>query len=506
MASNRKLVKNWGRVAGCAAFCAAALFTAFFIFRRLDADTIRGFDEGRHAVNALEMYRSRDLIVSTYNGEIDYFNLKPPFSMYLMMTQYALWGVNLFSVRFGSACCYFLTALFSALYVAHKRNLWAGSFTLLLFGCSRYMLFESMARKGDANALYNLFFTGAMLLLLLLCERKHGVQKRELLLYAGIGLCCASAFLTKSFHAGVLLLIVLPVFFSMGKKRTAPAEWGAFAGACTLPVLIWAIFRYARDGLTFFKGMLFEDVLHRSAEVIAGTEGGFFYYFESMFKENSTLVVLFFLGIGAALLFYESGFAFAGTVIKSPQRSEWLALVLWVVLPCLVFAIPKTKLTTYVYPSYIGLYVCGGLVLPGIIKQAKHVMRKLVLGVACCFGVLLLAINVKTDYKRIAGETTDSFEELLLNHPQLFTGEGNVYTNHINELMDGVWLQDELLAIDLYTSLHCVDGSIEGYRSDEGECYLILNYIWTSPEDNDVTEGRDGSIIYQDEDFVVLKK
>lgn len=502
MASSKTVSKKRSKIAGCAAFCAAALFAAFFIFWRLDADTILGFDEGRHAVNALEMYRSKDLIVTTYNGEIDYFNLKPPLSVYMMAVQYAIFGVNLFAIRFGAACCYFLTALLSALYVAHKRSFWAGSLTLLLFGCSKHLLLDSMARKGDANALYNLFFTGAMLLLLILCERKRKAQKRELLLYAGIGLLCAAAFLTKSFHAGVPLLIVLIVFFALGKKRTALVEWGAFAGSCALPVLVWALLRYTRDGFTFLKGMLFEDVLHRSAEVIAGTEGGFFYYFQSMFQENSTLVVVFFLGIGAALLFYEGGFVLP----RMKNGREWLVPALWVVLPCLIFAIPKTKLITYVYPSYIGLYVCGGLVLPGIVKQAKSVLAKVVLAVACCFGVLLLSFNVKADYKRIAGETTDSFEELLLEHAELFSGEGNIYTNHINEKMDGVWMQDELLAIDLYTSLHCVDGSIEGYRNDEGECYLILNYIWTSPEDNDVAEGRDGSIIYQDADFVVLKK
>lgn len=84
MASSKTVSKKRSKIAGCAAFCAAALFTAFFIFWRLDADTILGFDEGRHAVNALEMYQSKDLIVTTYNGEIDYFNLKPPLSVYMI--------------------------------------------------------------------------------------------------------------------------------------------------------------------------------------------------------------------------------------------------------------------------------------------------------------------------------------------------------------------------------------------------------------------------------------
>lgn len=77
--------KNWSRKAGWVALAATTLLTAFFCFWRLGADTILGFDEGRHAVNALEMYRNKDWIISTYNGEIDYFNLKLPLSMYMII-------------------------------------------------------------------------------------------------------------------------------------------------------------------------------------------------------------------------------------------------------------------------------------------------------------------------------------------------------------------------------------------------------------------------------------
>ena len=143
--------KNWSRKAGWVALAATTLLTAFFCFWRLGADTILGFDEGRHAVNALEMYRNKDWIISTYNGEIDYFNLKPPLSMYMIMCGYALFGMNTLGIRVGSAFCYLLTALISAGYVAQKKSCWAASFTMLLFGSSKLLLFCSMARKGDAN-------------------------------------------------------------------------------------------------------------------------------------------------------------------------------------------------------------------------------------------------------------------------------------------------------------------------------------------------------------------
>lgn len=500
-----KKKENQSRIIGCAAFCAAALFTAFFVFYRLGAGEIMGFDEGRHAVNALEMYENGDLIVNTYNGETDYFNLKPPFSMYLIMINCAIFGKNLFAIRFGSACCYFLTALLSALYVCRKKGWYAGSFTLLLFGCSKQLLLRSMARTGDANALYQLFATSAMLLLLLLCERKKEEGRKALLLCGGIGLCCAAAFLTKSFHAGIPFLTVLIVFLFLGRKNIGWKEWSIFAGATACPVLLWAFLRWLRDGSIFLKEMLLEDVFHRSTAVIAGTDGGFFCYFGQLFSENTTLVVLFLLGICAAFWLYASG---EGTSQKTAGKkgAVYLTLTLWVLLPCLLFAIPKTKLYTYVYASYIALYVAGGLVLPSLFKRGRKYAETVVVVAACLFGGVMLGMNISSIAKYIEKECPDSFERLLLENEELFSGTGHIYSTNRNERMGDVWLQDELLAVKLYTELTCVDGGTEGYQADTGECWLVLNYIWSSEEEKEAAEAATGVILYEDKNFKVLKK
>lgn len=494
------------RIIGCAAFCAAALFTAFFVFRNLGADEILGFDEGRHAVNALEMYESGDLIVSTYNGETDYYNLKPPLSMYLIMLNYAIFGKNLFAIRIGAACCYFLTALFSALYVYRRRNWWAGCFTLLLFGCSMQLLMESMARKGDANALYQLFATGAMLLLLLLCRRKQDAGQRAFLLYGGIGLCCAAAFLAKSFHAAVPLLIVLIVLLFLGRRATCAAEWGILAGCTAVPVLFWVALRFSRDGTAFLKEMLLEDVIHRSTDLILQGEHGVFYYFSMLLGENTTLVVLFLLGICGALALYQGAEKGAEKRLSRAQKAEWLTLVLWILLPCLLFAIPKTKLYTYAYASFIGLYVAGGMVLPKLFRRTGHPLVRIIAAAFGLFGAVLLGVNAYRLNGYISKESPDSFELLLQENEEVFSGTGNLYSTNRNELMDGVWLQEELLAVKLYTELHCADGGTEGYLRDEGECLLIIDYIWSSEEEIKAAEAAGGEQLYQDSNYVVLKK
>lgn len=169
----------------------------------------------------------KDWIISTYNGEIDYFNLKPPLSMYMIMCGYALFGMNTFGIRVGSAFCYLLTALISAGYVAQKKSCWAASFTMFLFGSSKLLLFCSMA-------------------------------EREMPIYG-------------------------------------------------------------------------------------------------------------------ALCIYHGASIKEGKALLKPDR---LTLVLWILIPCVIYAIPTTKLITYSYPSYIALYICGGLLLPDLLKQteSRHIL------------------------------------------------------------------------------------------------------------------------------------
>ena len=53
--------KNWSRKAGWVALAATTLLTAFFCFWRLGADTILGFDEGRHV--AMLLFGSSKLLL-----------------------------------------------------------------------------------------------------------------------------------------------------------------------------------------------------------------------------------------------------------------------------------------------------------------------------------------------------------------------------------------------------------------------------------------------------------
>lgn len=82
-----------------------ALLTAggFLLFTNLGETGISDCDEARHGINAYEMMQSGDYVVTTYRGEPDYWNLKPPLTDYCIMLGYRLFGYNALGLRFYSA-------------------------------------------------------------------------------------------------------------------------------------------------------------------------------------------------------------------------------------------------------------------------------------------------------------------------------------------------------------------------------------------------------------------
>lgn len=76
----------------------------FILFHNLGNNAIADWDEARHGINAYEMLRSNNWIISTYQYEPDLWNLKPPFSYYLI----ALFNFTKQNPTFEGYDCYFV--------------------------------------------------------------------------------------------------------------------------------------------------------------------------------------------------------------------------------------------------------------------------------------------------------------------------------------------------------------------------------------------------------------
>ena len=81
-------------------FVLLTAWIAFLCFYRLGMKYVDPYDEAQHGTNAYEMLRQGKLFVNTYLYEKDYYNLKPPLSMWMLMGSFKLFGNTVFALRF----------------------------------------------------------------------------------------------------------------------------------------------------------------------------------------------------------------------------------------------------------------------------------------------------------------------------------------------------------------------------------------------------------------------
>src|SRR6188472_2907303 len=68
------------------------LLAALNIGYRLDREVVTTWDESLYAVSAAEMVRSGNWLVTTFQGDVDYYNTKPPLNIWLIATSFKLFG------------------------------------------------------------------------------------------------------------------------------------------------------------------------------------------------------------------------------------------------------------------------------------------------------------------------------------------------------------------------------------------------------------------------------
>lgn len=163
--------------------------------------------------------------------------------------------------------------------------------TAVLTTTYQYLL-SHCSRTGDADAIFVLLFTIAMISMTKIDENIKW-------LYLS-GLSFSFAFLAKSWHAfaivaigGLYLLISGHIF----KLRIR--QWILFITATFLPISIWGIFRYTNDGLEFFRNMINHDLVDRTTTPLAGHSGGLLFYFnivQNYYHYWLTLLFAMFIG------------------------------------------------------------------------------------------------------------------------------------------------------------------------------------------------------------------
>ena len=362
---------------------------AFLCFYKLDVKYVDPWDEARHGVNAYEMLKQGSLVKSTYLYQTDYYNLKPPLSMWSIMLSMVLFGKSVWTLRLASVICYLCLALCVVCFARKHYGRLPALFSLALLCANTTPFIAHMVRAGDADSLYVLLFSLAMICMLQIRD-----DHRKLYL---CGFLFALAFLTKSFHAGLIAVIGGLYLLLTGLfKKIRLKEYVLFILSFGAPVGLWVIARLCTDGTAFLKEMWLIDVLGRSQSGFGSNEAGFSYYFSYYLGNMSgkvpvyrivlclLLVSCLILAVMSFVQKQRTKHGADGNGTKN-VKDDMIGFSLWILIPALAFSVVRTKLLWYEYPAITALLIAAGIAA-GLVCEKK----KLPVGIRVALGAVLL--------------------------------------------------------------------------------------------------------------------
>jgi len=453
------------------AFLFLFAWLTFLCFYKLDVKYVDPWDESRHGVNAYEMLKEGNLIKSTYLYETDYYNLKPPLSMWTIMVSMTLFGKTVFAMRLPSVICYLVLAFCTAVFMRKRYGRAPALLCLALLSANTTPFLAHMVRAGDADSLYVLIFTLAMLCMLCIREDQRNLYR--------CGLLFALAFLTKSFHAGVIAVIGgLYLLFTGELKRMKAGTWAKFIASAAVPVGIWGILRYFTDGTAFLKEMWYTDVLGRSGKGFGSNEAGFGYYFSYYLGKMSGSIQIYLVVL---LLILLAGIFWIAYEKKKGRCSLWEAckktvfhrdavgFFLWIAVPALAFSAVSTKLLWYWYPVVTALLIAGAALLGRIAekKDLPDYLKKAVLygTFAVAFVYSLILAGTFQRYG-INGAQTNEFQLLIQEVAEREETRGipaylMLEPEKPEETYHDIWAQQDVFLAEAYGDYLCRQGGME---------------------------------------------
>jgi 4-amino-4-deoxy-L-arabinose transferase-like glycosyltransferase len=182
------------------------VLSGFILFYNLGALSIRVWDEGINAVNAIEMLQNKIYLIRYHNGQPDMWQTLPPLLTWTQVISMRLFGINEFAIRFPLALSAFLTIVFmNVVAVKIIKDRFTGVFSSLILVSSIGYIGHHVARTGDHDAMLTFFlFLSAIMFYLFI----HNPQKKGIYLTL-LTICLIFAAYTKSI-AG---LFFIPGFF-----------------------------------------------------------------------------------------------------------------------------------------------------------------------------------------------------------------------------------------------------------------------------------------------------
>jgi 4-amino-4-deoxy-L-arabinose transferase-like glycosyltransferase len=417
----------------CVAF--VLLLTALNVFAGLGSVSLNDSDEARYGVAAWEMLHNRSFIVTTYAGQPEYWNLKPPLGYWLMALSFWIFGPTPFALRLPSALCAIgavaVAMAVSRRWLGRRASLLTGLFLSTAYG----FLTNHGARSGDLDAM--------LTLLLLVATFEVSRLGKSPWRVVSIGFLLGLGFLLKSF--AILPLVATAGLYmlwtgSWRRQRLLPCLLALLAFA--LPVAAWAAARIHADGGSthFLERMVQEDLLARSTSVIDKVTYSPFGYLGALFDRFAPWPLLI---LGAAILAAREERFRLRALGRRLAQGRLPLLLLWSLVPLVLFSVSRTQHHWYLDPSYPAWAMLGALAVLELVRRAPAARRRA--AVLACILVPLALCEVRVLYRVLLAERAPASQRFLASlrehrmelGTELHTGPLHHSERFILEAMDG---------------------------------------------------------------------
>ncbi|NNA49060.1 lipid IV(A) 4-amino-4-deoxy-L-arabinosyltransferase [Pseudomonas lactis] len=349
------------------------LLLAFAVFYLLPLAT-HGLwipDETRYAQISQEMLLTGKWAAPHFMG-IRYFE-KPAAGYWMIALGQAIFGQNLFGVRFASALS---TGLSILLVYLVSRRLWSDPQKSLV-STLLYMSFVSVAALGgyanlDPQFTFWINLTGVALWFCF----DSTTRRARLWSWALLGLACGMGFMTKGFLAWLLpVLVALP--YAIWQKRFGElCKFGPVAVVVAIAVsLPWALAVHLQEP-DYWHFFFWHEHIQRFAGEDAQHAEPFWYYLP--------LLVAFALPWVAVL---PSAFKQAWLQRRVPKTAF---LLLWLLMPLAFFSLAKGKLPSYIMPCMLPLALLMGSALSDKLALGRGRVLRINGWLNLAIGVLVL--------------------------------------------------------------------------------------------------------------------
>lgn len=346
----KKWVVNHKMIVKALLFVAIAYFP---IFLHLDTLVIREWDEARLAINAYEMNKDGDLIVTHYEGKPDMWNTKPPLMIWLQVIFIKMMGIGELAIRLPSAIAAFLTCiLIMILSLKFLKNYWLGLLSVIVLVTSNGYINVHVTRTGDYDALLTFFTTFYILCFFVFVEISDIKKKQNFMYLFFLGLTLAV--LTKGI-AGLLFIPGLFIYVIIRKQLLSILKNKAFyigiLGFFTVVLGYYFTREYYNPG--YLKAVYENELGGRYMNTIENHKADFGFYYSNFINfQLSKWYLLLPCGI-------VTGFFIKNELQKNLSRY----LTLLALLYFLVISISQTKLEWYDAPLYPFFAVLVGIFL-----------------------------------------------------------------------------------------------------------------------------------------------